>query len=120
MAALLIVGSAAVGGLVGMAPARMRTGLLASAAALTAILVFLPGRCATATASTPLGDPEQLQGQTSCDTLYGASLPEIGPLQADLAGTLLAVAAATIAALATVLVRRRRLSTSAGKRADPC
>ncbi len=111
MAAVLLAGCAAIGGLAGMASARARTGLLAVAAAVTAVLVFLPGRCVTATASTPLGDPEQLQGQTSCNTLYGASLPEVAPLQANSTGTLLAVAAATVAAFATVLVSRRRFSS---------
>jgi hypothetical protein len=115
-AAFLLVVCAALGALVGMAPNRIRTGLLAFAAVLMAFLVFMPGRCASAIASTPLGSPEQLRGQTSCDTLYGAALPELGTLEADLTGRLLAMAAASVAVSGLVLVRRRKVSASPRKR----
>ena len=123
MAVVLLGACALLGALLGMAATRARTGLLVLAGAVIPFLVFMPGTCVTAIASAPLGDPEQLRGQTSCDTFYGAALPELGALEADLTGRLLTMAAAALAASATVLVKRCRAprspSTAPGTREMP-
>ena len=114
-AALLLLGCVALGALLGAAPDRVRTGWLAAAAVLAAVLVFSPGMCVTAVASMPYGDPELLDGITSCETLYGVQLPELGRLDEDGTGHLLQLTAATGAVLALLLVRRRRST----RRDDP-
>jgi hypothetical protein len=107
-AGLLLAGCVAFGALLGTAPARIRTWLLVVGAVLAAALAFMPGTCVTAMASVPYGDPELLDGITSCDTLYGARLPDLGPLDGAGTGNLLLLVAATGAVLALLLVRRRR------------
>ena len=64
-AALLLLGCAASGALLGTAPPRIRTGWLVAAAAVGAVLVFLPGTCVTAIGSGPVA-PADLSGRTSC------------------------------------------------------
>ena len=116
-AVLLLLACSVVGALAGLAFGRVRSRLLVLPLIVAAFLVFMPGKCATATASTPLGSPEQLSGQTSCETLYGAALPEAGTVQADAVGTLFGIIAAGAAATALLVVRRRRSSEASPREA---
>ena len=111
-AVLLLLACAAFGGLVGFASAGLRAGWMVLGVTATAFLVFMPGTCGTAIASRPFGTPEQLSGHTSCETLYGAVLPEIGRLQSDTVGALLGIVGAGAAATALLGVRRRRRGAS--------
>jgi hypothetical protein len=106
-AGLLLIGCAAVGALLGTAPARVRTALLVVVGIVVATILFLPGTCATAIASAPSPDPDQVHSWTSCTTFYGATLPAAGALDGDVTGRLLALAGALAAGISAVLVRRR-------------
>ncbi len=116
-AVLLLLACSVLGALAGFAPGRVRTRFLVLVLIVAAFLVFMPGQCVTGTASTPLGTPKQLSGQTSCETLYGAALPEVGAVQADAVGTLLGIIAAGAAATALLVVRRRRSSEASPREA---
>ena len=102
-------GCAAFGAVLGTAPPRVRTGWLVAAAIVLAYVVFLPGICATAIAApVPYGDPDLLDGRTSCRFLYGPAVPELGPLDADVTGRLLQLVAAILGVTSLLLVRRHR------------
>jgi len=104
--ALLLVGCLVAGGLLGLAPRRIRTWLLVVAAVLVAAFAFMPGTCVTAIAAAT---SDQLQqGWTSCETFYGASVPEWGALGGDGTGRMLHLTAAVLAVTALLVVRRRR------------
>ena len=105
--ALLLVGCAAFGALLGTAPRRVPTWVLVVVALLAASFAFLPGTCVTAIAAAPTGEQLQ-QGWSSCQTLYGAAVPEGGRLDAELTGRLLHLTAAVLAVTALLLVRRAR------------
>jgi hypothetical protein len=114
--ALLLLGCALFGALLGTAPSRVRTGWLVAGAVVAAFFVFLPGICATAiAASVPYGDPELLDGITTCRFLYGTPVPELGPLDGDETARLLQLIAAVLSVAALLLVRRRRST----RRDDP-
>jgi hypothetical protein len=104
-----MLGCAAFGALLGTAPPRIRTGWLVAAAVVAAFIVFLPGICATAiAASVPYGDPDLLDGITTCRFIYGSAVPELGPLDGAQTGQALQLAAAVLAVAALLVVRRRR------------
>ena len=106
--ALLLVGCAALGALLALAPRRVRTGWLVAAAVVAAYFVFLPGVCGTAmAASVPYGDSDLLDGITTCRFLYGPAVPELGPLDGEETGRVLQLTAALLAVGAVLLVRRR-------------
>ena len=107
--ALLLAGCAALGALLGMTPSRVRTGWLGCAAILAAWLVFQPGICATAmAASISYGDPELLDGITTCRFLYGAAVPELTALDDDETAQPLQLVAAVLAVTLLLVVRRSR------------
>ena len=115
--ALLLLACGAFGALLGTAPPRIRTGWLVAGAILAAVLVFQPGICATAqAASVPYGDPDLLDGITTCRFLYGTPVPELRAFDDDETAQLLQLVAAVLAVTALLLVRRRRSRT--GPRAD--
>ena len=104
-----MLGCAVFGALLGTAPARIRTGWLVAAAVVAAFFVFLPGICATAmAASVPYGDPELLDGITTCRFIHGTPVPELGPLDGAQSGHLLQLLAAGLAVTSLLMVRRRR------------
>jgi hypothetical protein len=105
VAGLLLVAAGSLGALAGALPVWVRTWVLAGLVGLLAALAFLPWVCVTAIASTPFGDPAELSGRTSCWTVYGADLPELGSLGEDATGQMLALLAAGIASLAVALTR---------------
>jgi hypothetical protein len=107
-AVLLLLACSALGGLVGFAFTGVRARFVVLGVIVGGFLVFMPGTCATAIASAPFGTPELLSGRTSCETLYGAALPEVGRLQSDTVGVVLGIVGAGVAATALLLVRRRR------------
>jgi hypothetical protein len=110
-AGLLLLGIAALGVLAGRAPTRWGTGLLAGALAVPAALVFLPWVCVSLVGSAPISEPAEPHSATSCDTVYGVGLPELGRLGEDGTGNLLALTGGIIAVDAVVLTRRRRKTT---------
>ena len=63
-------------------------------------------------ASVPYGDPELLDGITTCRFLYGTPVPELGPLDGAQTGQALQLAAAVLAVAVLLLVRRRRSRTA--------
>ena len=104
-----MLGCATFGALLGTAPPRIRTGWLVAGAILAALLVFQPGICATAiAASVPYGDPELLDGITTCRFLYGAAVPELRAFDDDETAQLLQLVAAVLAVVPLLYVRRRR------------
>jgi hypothetical protein len=107
----LLLGIAALGVLAGRAPTRWGTGLLAGALAVPAALVFLPWVCVSLVGSAPISEPAEPHSATSCDTVYGVGLPELGRLGEDGTGNLLALTGGIIAVDAVVLTRRRRKTT---------
>ncbi|SNR99824.1 hypothetical protein [Blastococcus mobilis] len=114
LAGLLLVAAASLGVLAGVLPVRVRTWVLAGFVGLPAALAFLPWVCVTAIASTPFGDPGDLRGATSCTTVYGAGLPDLGALDQGATGRLLALVAAGTAMAAVAATRRHR-----GRREEP-
>jgi hypothetical protein len=116
-AAVLLLGVAALGVLVGRVRVEVGTGLLAGAMGILAAVVFLPGVCVTAIAASPPGESPEFHGSTSCETLYGVGLPDVGRFGEDETGLLLALTAGTIA-VATVVLTRRRRNAAPGKSAD--
>lgn len=109
--ALLLLGCAVLGALLGAAPSRVRTGWLVAAAVLAAFFVFLPGVCASAIAAS--ADDLQ-QGTTSCRFVYGPAVPELGALDGDGTGRVLQLTGALLAVASVLLVRRR----AAGRRPE--
>jgi hypothetical protein len=107
-AGLLLLGIAALGVLAGHAPTRWGTGLLAGVLAVPVALVFLPWACVSPVGSTPISEPAKPHSATSCDTVYGIGLPELGGLGEDGTGRLLALGGGGIAVAAVVLTRRRQ------------
>ncbi|NEK85158.1 hypothetical protein GCU60_05190 [Blastococcus saxobsidens] len=103
--ALVLIGCTAFGALLGTSLLRARSGWPVAAAVLAGWLAFLPGTCATALASTPVGEPA-LQGRTSCRFRYGPAVPELGALGPGGTATVLQLAGALLAVTAVVLVRR--------------
>jgi hypothetical protein len=107
VASALLVGVAALGGLLGWALPRVRAWMLVLLLVATAFVLFLPGVCATAIASQP-GTPVDVDSSTTCWTSYGARLPGLGGN--DTVGGFLAPAGAAAGVTSLLLVRRRRRS----------
>ena len=103
--ALVLVTCAVLGAVAGSLRTRSHTVLVLVLTALVAFAAFLPGICAQGIADTTTGVPLET---TTCDTLYGARLPEMGPFQEDIAGWLLGWLGAGIAVATAALTRRRR------------
>ena len=103
--ALVLVTCAVLGAVAGSLRARSHTVLGVVLTALVAFAAFLPGVCAQGIADTTTG---VAIATTTCDTFYGARLPEVGPFQEDVAGWLLGWLGAGIAVAAAALTRRRR------------
>ena len=74
-AAVLLLGVAALGVLVGRARVKVGTGLLAGAMGILAAAVFLPGICVTAIAASPPGESPEFHGATFCETSTGSGSP---------------------------------------------
>jgi hypothetical protein len=115
---LLLLGIAALGVLAGRAPTRWGTGLLAGILVVPAALVFLPWICVSLVGSAPISEPAEPHSATSCDTIYGAGLPDAGRLGEDGTGLLLALTGGGIAVAAVVLTRRRQDQAAPGRTSD--
>jgi hypothetical protein len=84
---------------------RTRAGTLAVAVlvGVIALAVFMPGVCAQGIADQTDGEAVET---TSCDTIYGASLIELGDLQEDDSGWVLGWGAAGLALVVAGISRR--------------
>jgi hypothetical protein len=109
VAALLLVGFAAIGALVRVPRfGRWPWVPLAVAMALAALL-FVPTTCATGTPASPFNDVRGQNRPTACASVVGVELPELGRFASDTVGWGLALAGFCAALGAAVLVARRTL-----------
>jgi LPXTG-motif cell wall-anchored protein len=111
VAGLLLLGSAAVGVVAGLVPARLPRRLLLAVAIAGVLVLFVPVRCSATEPGSPAGpEPDQLGGQESCATLAGWRLPEAASLDGDGPGYALSLAGAALVLGGSALVglRRRR------------
>ncbi len=109
--ALVLVTCAVLGAVAGSLRTRSHTVLVLVLTALLAFAAFLPGGCGQGIADTTTGVPIET---TTCDTLYGARLPEMGPFQEDVAGWLLGGLGAGTAVAVALVTRRHRAGAHSG------
>ena len=72
-------------------------------------LLFVPVRCATGIAASPFNDVRDQPRPTSCESITGIQLPELGMFSSDTVGWGLALAAFCLALGLAVVVARRIL-----------
>lgn len=71
---------------------RRRPWLPLAAVVVLAGLLFVPARCATGIAASPFNDVTDQPRPTSCATIVGVDLPQLGPFASDTVGWGLALA----------------------------
>ena len=108
--AVALAAALGLGVLAGLVRPRAGTLALVAVVAMVGLTGFMPGVCAHGIADRTSGKPIET---TSCDTVYGAALPELGGLQEDSTGWLLVWTAAGLVLGGAVLTRRARMRVHA-------
>jgi hypothetical protein len=103
--ALVLVTCAVLGAVAGSLRTRSHVIQVVVLTAMLAFAAFAPGICAQGIADTTTGVPIE---SLSCDTLYGARLPELGPFQENVAGWLLGWLGAGLTVASALVTRRSR------------
>jgi LPXTG-motif cell wall-anchored protein len=113
IAALVLVGCLVLGAVIGSVRPRAVRRLLLAVAIVLALVAFVPVRCAGGEADAEVGaEAGQFGGQTFCETVYGARLPEVASLDGDGPGYALSLAGAALVLAGSALVGRRRRRTA--------
>jgi hypothetical protein len=108
VAVLLVAVCGGIGALVAVPSIRRHPWLPLAAVVVLAGLLFVPVQCATGLAASPFTDVSALSRPTSCETLLGNELPELGPFAGDTVGWGLALAGFCLALWVSVVVAGRR------------
>jgi hypothetical protein len=79
-----------------------------------AALLFVPVRCATGIAASPFNDVRDQPRPTSCESITGIELPEMGPFASDTVGWGLALAGFCLSLGVAVVAAGRMPAPDAG------
>ena len=93
VAVLLVAALGGLGALVALPALRGRWWLPLAAVVVLAAVLFVPVRCATWIAASPFHDVRDQPRPTSCESVAGIELPELGLFASDTVGWALALAA---------------------------
>jgi hypothetical protein len=107
VAVLLVAVLGCLGALVAVPTLRRRWWLPLAAVVVLAAVLLVPVRCATGIAASPFHDVRDQPRPTSCESVTGIELPELGPFASDTVGWGLALAAFCLSLGAAVVVAGR-------------
>ena len=115
VAGLLVALCGGLGALTVVPAVRRWQWLPLAAVIVLAGLLFVPVGCATGIAASPFNDVSDLPRPTSCETIVGVELPEMGRFASDTVGWGLALAGSCLCLGVAVLAAGRTADPDAGE-----